>query len=152
VQQVVLNLVMNAMQAMVRPGAVHLTLGRARATAPAGVDAPPGEYVRLCVEDAGKGIDPAILPRVFEPFFTTKDVGEGTGLGLSVSYGITREHGGWIEVESRQGVGSRFSVFLPASTTEPVRERKGGLHDEREHADARGRDGAEPDAHPAGGG
>ena len=151
IQQVVLNLVMNALQAMVRPGAVHLTLSQARATAPAGVDAPPGEYVRLCVEDAGKGIDPAILSKVFEPFFTTKDVGEGTGLGLSVSYGITREHGGWIEVESKPGVGSRFSVFLPVPPAEAVRAPKGGLHEQREHAEAR-RDGLEPDAHPAGGG
>jgi two-component system NtrC family sensor kinase len=133
VQQVILNLVMNALQAMVHPGTVHLTLGRGHATAPAGVESPAGDYARLTVEDAGKGIEPAVLPRVFEPFFTTKDVGEGTGLGLSVSYGIIREHGGWIEVESRVGVGSRFSVYLPA-----VREAtasQGGDHDRHTHHD-----------------
>jgi two-component system NtrC family sensor kinase len=113
VQQVVLNLVTNALQAMAHPGTVRLTLTRDHATAPPGVEAAAGDYARLTVEDKGHGIDPAILPRVFEPFFTTKDVGEGTGLGLSVSYGIVREHGGWIEVDSRVGVGSRFSVYLP---------------------------------------
>jgi two-component system NtrC family sensor kinase len=113
VQQVVLNLVTNALQAMVRPGTVRLSLSRDHATAPAGITAAAGDYARLTVEDRGHGIDPAILPRVFEPFFTTKDVGEGTGLGLSVSYGIVREHGGWIEVDSHVGEGSRFSVYLP---------------------------------------
>jgi two-component system NtrC family sensor kinase len=113
VQQVVLNLLTNALQAMARPGTVRLSVYRDHATAPAGVEAATGDYARLTVEDKGQGIDPAILPRVFEPFFTTKDVGEGTGLGLSVSYGIVREHGGWIEVDSHVGEGSRFSVFLP---------------------------------------
>jgi two-component system NtrC family sensor kinase len=145
VQQVVLNLVMNALQAMARPGTVQLTLGRAQATPPAGVEAPSGSYARLTVEDAGNGIEPAILPRVFEPFFTTKDVGEGTGLGLSVSYGIIREHGGWIEVESRVGVGSRFSVLLPPAPA--VTDTQGGDHDRhtRDHV-------SEARPHLAGGG
>jgi signal transduction histidine kinase len=145
-QQVILNLVMNALQAMGRPGQVKLALQRQHAVAPAGVEAAAGEYVRLSVEDAGKGIDPAVLPRVFEPFFTTKGIGEGTGLGLSVSYGIIREHGGWIEVESRVGVGSRFSVFLPAGLPAGA----GGEHGPRESDDGRGR--LRPDAHLAGGG
>jgi two-component system NtrC family sensor kinase len=113
VQQVVLNLVMNALQAMGHPGGVQLTLAREQAHAPASVDGAALEYARLTVQDEGVGIDPEILPRVFEPFFTTKKVGEGTGLGLSVSYGIIREHGGWIDVQSRPGSGSRFSVYLP---------------------------------------
>jgi signal transduction histidine kinase len=61
------------------------------------------------------GIPPEILPRIFEPFFTTKSVGEGTGLGLSVAYGIVREHGGWIDVQSVARQGSRFSVYLPVN-------------------------------------
>jgi signal transduction histidine kinase len=132
VQQVILNLVMNALQAMTH-GTVTLNLAHAQATAPAGVEAPAGQYARLTVEDAGKGIEPAILSRVFEPFFTTKDVGEGTGLGLSVSYGIIREHGGWIEVESRVGVGSRFSVFLPLAPEAAA--NKGGDHDRHQRND-----------------
>jgi two-component system, NtrC family, sensor kinase len=113
VQQVVLNLVMNALQAMGHPGDLQLTLTRDRARPPAGVQASSSEYARLTVQDEGAGIAPDILPRVFEPFFTTKKQGEGTGLGLSVSYGIIREHGGWIDVASHPGAGSRFSVFLP---------------------------------------
>jgi signal transduction histidine kinase len=150
VQQVILNLVMNALQAMSRPGTVRLTTTREHAVPPAGVEAVSGEYVRLSVEDGGKGIDAAVLPRVFEPFFTTKDVGEGTGLGLSVSYGIIREHGGWIEVESRVGVGSRFSVFLPA--TPAVSAAAGGEHGPPESEDGRGRQTLPTDAHLAGGG
>ena len=65
------------------------------------------------VRDEGPGISKEILPRVFEPFFTTKEVGEGTGLGLSVCYGILRDHNGWIEVDSAPGAGATFSVFLP---------------------------------------
>ena len=67
----------------------------------------------MSVEDQGTGIPREQLARVFEPFFTTKAVGEGTGLGLAVAHGIVAEHGGWIEVESDVGKGSRFSIFLP---------------------------------------
>jgi two-component system, NtrC family, sensor kinase len=81
---------------------------------------PPGqpEHARTCVSvevrDEGEGIAPEVLPHIFDPFFTTRDVGEGTGLGLAVSYGIAQEHGGWIEVQSELGQGSAFRVFLPA--------------------------------------
>ena len=69
--------------------------------------------LRIEVRDEGRGIAADALPRIFEPFFTTKDVGEGTGLGLSVAYGIVKDHGGWIDVASRVGEGSTFTVWLP---------------------------------------
>jgi signal transduction histidine kinase len=65
------------------------------------------------VQDEGEGIPAENLPHIFEPFFTTKEVGKGTGLGLSISYGIVEEHGGWIEVQSKPGEGSCFTVCLP---------------------------------------
>ena len=71
------------------------------------------QWVWIEIEDTGKGIEPALLGRIFEPFFTTKPVGQGTGLGLSVSYGIVQKHGGVIEVRSELGVGSVFKVILP---------------------------------------
>jgi signal transduction histidine kinase len=79
---------------------------------------PEAEWVRVDVADEGEGIAPDVLHRVFEPFFTTKDVGEGTGLGLSVSYGLIRDHGGWISVSSEPGSGSCFSIFLPPGIQE----------------------------------
>ena len=102
-QQVLTNLVMNGLQAMKRPGTVRVRAEHVRATPPADVGGPEADWVRLDVEDEGDGIAPEVLPHIFEPFFTTKDVGEGTGLGLSVSYGIVREHGGWIAVRSEPG-------------------------------------------------
>jgi two-component system, NtrC family, sensor kinase len=71
------------------------------------------------VKDEGSGIAPEHLPRLFEPFFTTKDVGEGTGLGLAVTYGIVREHGGWVAVESDVGCGTTFSIHLPVDASVP---------------------------------
>jgi two-component system NtrC family sensor kinase len=121
-QQVLLNLLMNAMQAMDRSGEVNISSATTDAAPPAGVEAQPGRYVRLRVDDQGPGIPPESLPRVFEPFFTTKPVGEGTGLGLSVTWGIVREFGGWIEVSRAPGAGARFDVFLPRQPEQPDKD------------------------------
>ena len=72
------------------------------------------------VEDNGSGIDPAHLPHIFEPFFTTKPVGQGTGLGLSVGYGIVRDHGGTIEADSAPGRGALFRIRLPLAPPKPT--------------------------------
>ncbi len=111
--QVVLNLVMNAVHASESGKAVSVDLSRGRATPPA--EDGRGEQACLCiaVRDHGTGIAPDAISRIFEPFFTTKDVGEGTGLGLSVAYGIVRDHGGWVDVASHLGEGSLFTVWLP---------------------------------------
>jgi len=72
-----------------------------------------GDAVAIEVADNGTGIPPDVLPRIFDPFFTTKDVGKGTGLGLSVSYKIVKQHGGRLDVKSRPGEGTAFTVVLP---------------------------------------
>ncbi|MGZ3418473.1 MAG: ATP-binding protein [Polyangiales bacterium] len=113
IQQVITNLLVNAVQAMPKGGHVPVACATGPKTPPDGSEANPGEFLTMTVEDEGTGIDPNVLPRVFEPFFTTKDVGEGTGLGLSVSYGIVREHAGYIEVDSEVGRGTTFHVHLP---------------------------------------
>jgi len=100
-QQVFTNLVLNAVQAM--PGGGTLTVRTRRS----------GDVLQAEFADTGTGISPELRKRIFEPFFTTKPVGEGTGLGLSVSYGIVRKHGGDIYVESETGRGSVFTVVLP---------------------------------------
>ncbi len=112
-QQVLTNLVLNAVQAMPTGGQVTLSLARVRATPPPDVGGLEGDYARLSVRDEGAGIPPEVLPRVFEPFFTTKPVGDGTGLGLPVTWGILRDHHGWIHVDSPPGQGATFSLFLP---------------------------------------
>jgi two-component system NtrC family sensor kinase len=116
IQQVLINLITNGMQAMPRGGKIGIWVHNERRKAAA----PQGGTEKDCgcvtVEDAGTGIAEANLPHVFDPFFTTKDVGEGTGLGLSIAHGIVRDHGGWIEVDSEVGKGSRFTFCLPATT------------------------------------
>jgi signal transduction histidine kinase len=118
-EQALTNLVMNATQASDHPGSVELQIDRARAKPPADHGGEESEYVRVCVRDEGHGIPPENLPRVFEPFFTTKDVGEGTGLGLAVTHGIIREHGGWIAVTSEVGRGTAFTIHLPVAPVAP---------------------------------
>jgi len=116
IQQVVMNLVVNAIQATPAHGApVKVEIVPAREIEPPlGEGRGPGPYVALRVVDSGSGIAPDDLAHIFEPFFTTKEVGEGTGLGLSVSYGIVQDHGGWITATSRAGEPTVFEVNLPA--------------------------------------
>ena len=113
IQQVVVNLIVNAMQALREGGNVSVDVATVGAQPPAGAVAPKGPYAQITVLDDGTGISEENIQHLFEPFFTTKDVGQGTGLGLPIAYGIAREHGGWIDVQSEPGHGSRFSLFLP---------------------------------------
>ena len=112
-QQVLTNLVVNAIQASAAGGSVTVSLGREVVRPPGDVGGAPAEHAFVRVADRGHGISPEHLPHVFDPFFTTKTVGEGTGLGLAVSYGIVRDHHGWIDVRSEVGAGSVFTAFLP---------------------------------------
>lgn len=105
IEQVLANLVVNAIQASPQGGSVRLGCERHTQNG--------RPFVAITVEDEGSGIAPENLPRIFDPFFTTKDVGQGTGLGLSVSFGIVEDHGGSIHVKSERGRGSRFVVELP---------------------------------------
>jgi signal transduction histidine kinase len=114
--QVTMNLCTNAIHAMGEGGALRVTLESADVAAErtlAHTTLRAGAYARLTVEDTGNGMDAATLERVFEPFFTTKEVGRGTGLGLSLVYGIVTDSGGAIEVASTPGRGSRFAIYLP---------------------------------------
>ena len=113
-QQVFTNLVVNAIQAMSQKGTIEVAVKRRRAAAPEDMGGAETACVSVSVRDEGSGIAPEHLPHVFEPFFSTKDVGQGTGLGLSVAYGIVREHGGWMDARSAVGKGSEFIVYVPA--------------------------------------
>ncbi|HEX4474750.1 MAG TPA: HAMP domain-containing sensor histidine kinase [Polyangiaceae bacterium] len=112
IEQALTNLIVNAIQATPKGGSVHVEVGQERATPPADHGGSANTFPFLRVVDTGSGMDEMTASRIFEPFFTTKSVGEGTGLGLSVSYGIARDHGGWIDVESHPCAGSRFTLRL----------------------------------------
>ncbi|QIE47386.1 response regulator [Pseudohalocynthiibacter aestuariivivens] len=116
-EQVVMNLVVNARDAMPEGGEIRLTTENVTLTEPLNRDravVAPGRYVRVAVTDEGGGISSDKLQKVFEPFFTTKRTGEGTGLGLSTAYGIVKQTGGFIFVDSEHGVGSQFFLLFPA--------------------------------------
>jgi two-component system, cell cycle sensor histidine kinase and response regulator CckA len=115
-EQVIMNLVVNARDAMPQGGKITLQTGRQELTAAAMEKFPevrPGLYMRLTVRDTGEGMTDLVREKLFEPFFTTKGEGKGTGLGLAMVYGIVKQSGGHIEVESRLGHGAAFHVFLP---------------------------------------
>jgi len=119
-QQVFINLFLNSLHALPYGGRIAITAEVAHHrgtndTAPA-----DGDKLRIAFEDNGAGIPAEHLGQVFDPFFTTKDVGEGTGLGLSVVYGIIKDHQGEIRVDSRPGAFTRFEILLPTDANTPV--------------------------------
>ena len=116
-----MNLVINARDAMPQGGTISLFAENVSAAASAS-DLDPGEYVLLAVEDSGTGMSPEVLARVLEPFFTTKEVGKGTGLGLSMAYGFARQSGGTLRIDSEPGRGTRVELWLPRSLLAPVAE------------------------------
>ncbi len=136
IEQMLMNLVVNAGEAMAGGGHLTLSLQAVQVTSEAArenLEARPGKFICLSVLDTGCGIAPEILPRIFEPFFTTKPMGKGTGLGLATVYGIAKQHEGWIEVQSQLGQGTTFHVFLPtcdkkteASPARPLPQRSQG--------------------------
>jgi two-component system, NtrC family, sensor kinase len=114
--QVLLNLVVNAIQSIAAGsvrGTVSIVARTLEQAPPPYVGGGLQTWMTIEVRDTGAGMDSATRERIFEPFFTTKQVGDGTGLGLSVSWGIVREHGGWIDVQSEPERGSTFTVYLP---------------------------------------
>ena len=122
-QQILLNLVTNARDAMPKGGTIRIDVGRRR------LDAEqvrlhgwgtPGDYVTLSVADTGCGMDAATQARIFEPFFTTKPVGQGTGLGMPMVYGLVKDHGGFVQIYSESGHGTTVRLYFPAVRGEAV--------------------------------
>jgi PAS domain S-box-containing protein len=119
VEQVLVNLAINARDAMPKGGRLSISAGLVTIpqAGPGGtLTAVAGDFVWLRIADTGCGMTEVTRSHIFEPFFTTKDVGKGTGLGLSTVYGIVRQHRGWIEVASKPGMGTVFTLYLPAAT------------------------------------
>jgi PAS domain S-box-containing protein len=118
--QLVMNLCVNARDAMPQGGVLTITADNVHLTADdlrTGRDVPPGPFIQLEVQDTGTGIAPEVVDKIFDPFFTTKELGKGTGLGLSTVLGIVKGHGGFIDVTSRVGTGTCFRIYLPAAET-----------------------------------
>ncbi len=119
-QQALANLVVNAIQAMPDGGSIEVSVASERLRPPADVGGDAADYACVAVRDTGPGIPADRVRRIFEPFFTTKGVGEGTGLGLSIAWGIVRDQGGWIAVDSVEGQGACFRVYLPSCASSPA--------------------------------
>jgi two-component system cell cycle sensor histidine kinase/response regulator CckA len=122
IEQVLMNLYLNASQAMTNRGSIFLKTTNVICDKQyvQAHEVPSGKYVKVSVRDTGCGMDEEVKRRIFEPFFTTKEMGRGTGLGLASSFGIIKNHHGFIEVESRPDHGTTFNIYLPA--TEKARQ------------------------------
>jgi PAS domain S-box-containing protein len=121
--QVVMNLCVNARDAMANGGSLEITVEGIQLDEHSAYllpDSKPGRYAMVSVRDTGTGIPPQVIDKIFDPFFTTKEHGKGTGLGLSISLGIVRSHGGFINVYSEPDLGALFKVYLPTVDAEPA--------------------------------
>ena len=125
-EQVIMNLVINARDAMAEGGTITIATRNREISQKEAQQIPEGNagnYVLLQIEDTGKGIEKEIINKIFDPFFTTKKEEEGTGLGLSVVYGIVKKHKGWINVYSEQGKGTIFKLYFPAVSQETKKSK-----------------------------
>lgn len=123
IHQILINLCTNAYHAMERTGGILKVELRPADAIPAKLEDMESGYVELSITDTGHGIGPDIMDKIFDPFFTTKEVGKGTGMGLATTYGIVKDHGGTITVDSQLGKGTAFHIYLPQTEqTEALQE------------------------------
>lgn len=134
-EQILMNLVVNARDAMPDGGRLLIQTGHfnfTREEARQYLDGRPGKFACLSVTDAGTGISREDMPYIFDPFFSTKGPGAGSGLGLSVVFGIVKQHGGWIDVQSKEGKGTKFRIFIPFAD-EPTDLRQPNRKESRDY-------------------
>ncbi len=122
IEQMLMNLAINARDAMPEGGKLKITMSNALIDnkMASSLQISPELYVRLEVTDTGCGISDELLPKIFDPFFTTKEIGKGSGLGLSMVYGIVQQHNGAITVKSKPGEGTAFTIYLPVNRTTQI--------------------------------
>lgn len=141
IQQVLMNLCVNARDAMPEGGTLSIDVHPVELTeadAERNIDAEPGSYVCVRVQDTGTGMPEDVLDKVFEPFFSTKEEGEGTGLGLSTAYSIVQSHDGFVDVDSEPGEGTTFWVYLPVSEEEETRQPVSSIPDSEKTGNGEG--------------